>query len=86
GGPKVVKAAIALPAVAAGSFEGADESVGTVLVNTTRVDQDATVRLLRTPKSAILYRADRTQEGAEAPTQEIRLHLEPLGTRVLVTR
>jgi hypothetical protein len=89
GGPKVIKATLALPAVAAGSFEAADGSLATVLVNTTRADQHATVRLSRAPKSAVLYRADRTQATgweADAPAKEIQVQLEPLGTRVLVTR
>lgn len=89
GGPPLVEVHISLPSVTAGSFEAADGSVGTVMVNTTAEPQDATLRLDRPAESAALYRADRTEErgwdslpaGAEIP-----ISLEPYGTRMLVVR
>lgn len=89
GGPKVRKVTVSLPAVAAGSFEANDGSAATVLVNTTLSPQEATVTVPQGVESVVLYDADRTVHRREKPAAHVRrvkVALEPLGTRVLVTR
>ena len=89
GGPPLVKVPISLPAVSAGSFEAADGSLGTIIVNTTGEQRDAVVTLRRPAQSAVLYHADRTEErrwGAAVAGTEIPLSLEPYGTRMLIVR
>ncbi len=89
GGPPLVRVDISLPAVTAGSFEAADGSIGTVIVNTTGEQQDATVTLGRSVRSAVLYEADRTEErrwDALGAGADIPVSLEPYGTRMLVVR
>jgi hypothetical protein len=89
GGPPVVRVPISLPAVTAGSFAAEDGSVGTVIVNTTGEQQAAAVKLARAWGSAVLYRADRTEERRwESPAAgtDLPMSLEPYGTRMLVVQ
>ncbi|MCX7016250.1 MAG: DUF6259 domain-containing protein [Candidatus Sumerlaeota bacterium] len=83
----VSKMTIAAPAVVAGSFQAADGSLGTVLVNATANPQQAAVKLGGQEKSATLYKADRTevQKWLQAPA-EVPVSLEPFETQVLVMR
>jgi hypothetical protein len=88
GGQRVSRT-VSLPAVTAGSFEAADGSVGTVLVNGTPERQDAAVRLPHAVAGAVLYTAEREEErrwDALPAGQEVALSLEPFGVRMLVTR
>ncbi len=89
GGRKVVKVAVKLPAVTAGSFAAADGSVGTVIVNATDVPQTATLTLGTPAETAVLYGADRREIrkwGRLPAGHQIAVSLEPFGTRMLVTR
>ncbi|MFQ5811406.1 MAG: hypothetical protein ACE5JM_17445, partial [Armatimonadota bacterium] len=89
GGPPVMQVPLALPAVTAGSFEAADGSLGTVIVNVTGEDQEAVVTLGRPGESAVLYQADRSEErrwDSAAEGANIPVSLEPYGTRMLVVR
>jgi hypothetical protein len=89
GGPPVVKVPLALSAVTAGSFEAADGSLGTVMVNTTGETQEAVLTLGRRGTSVVLYHADRTEErrwDSPAAGAGIPVSLEPYGTRMLVVR
>ena len=54
GGPRVLKTTMKLPAVTAGSFEAEDGSVGTILVNTTPLPQQATVKPTDSPAEMIV--------------------------------
>jgi len=87
GGPRISKAFVKLAAVAAGSFEAADGSVGTVIVNTTAVPQNAVVELRAKGSAATLYKPDRTQvqRWKQSPLK-ISVSLEPFGTRMLIVK
>jgi hypothetical protein len=86
-GPKVVKATLKLPTVTAGSFEAADSSVGTIIVNTTSKPRLAIVEVPPGARAAALYRADRTEvKRWETVPAEISLTLEPYGARMLVAK
>ncbi|MBN1342118.1 MAG: hypothetical protein JXQ73_05535 [Phycisphaerae bacterium] len=87
GQPKVSKIPLVLPAVIAGSFIAADKSVGTVIVNTTDADQQATATLDAPAREAILYRADKTEVrrwNALQPGAKVEMSLEPFATRMLI--
>lgn len=86
GGPKVVKATVALPCVIAGRFAAADGSTGTVIVNPTGQPQPASVHL-DAGRAAVLYRTDQSEETRWTSAPAVApVALEPFGVRVLVTR
>ena len=84
-GPAVSKVTISLPTVTAGSFAANDGSTGTVVVNTTAVPQQATIRLVVARPGVVLYQADRSVEKRfDGPVAEVVVTLEPFGTRMIV--
>ena len=76
------KGKLPLPAVEVGTYEAADGSLGTVVVNATDQPQTATVTL---PGATEVFAADGTRlSRAAGPTLE--LTIEAYGTRMLVSR
>jgi len=84
GGPPVVKEALILPAVTTGSFEAADGSIASVVVNSTPEPRKATATVPG-GKKTVIYTADRKEEKQSSETR-IPLSLEPFGVRVLVMK
>jgi hypothetical protein len=84
-GRRAIKVTISRPTVVAGSFKAEDGSIGTVIVNTTKSVQQATVKLASGGHSATLFHVDRSEEQrwGKCP-DEITVSLEPFGVRMLI--
>jgi hypothetical protein len=86
-GPKTSKAKLKLPTITTGSFEAADGSVGTIIVNTTGKPQVATLKLPGHGKIARMYRANRTEiQSWEKVFSTLPLTLEPYESQMLILR
>jgi len=86
-GRRARKVTLRRPAVVAGSFEAADGSIGTTVVNATAQPQRAKIRMVPSGRSARMFRVDRSEEQRwkKCPS-EIAVSLEPFGVRMIVVR
>ena len=84
GGPPLVKEPLILPAVTVGSFQAADGSAASFIVNSTPEERRA-VAVLPPGRQSTVYSATRKEEKKTTDAR-IPLVLEPFGVCVIVTR